>query len=434
MPDRPKVGEILVQAGVIDKFQLQAALGEQARWGRRLGVTLIKLGFVEELDLVRALASQLDLPVARLEGKRIQPEILELVPMALAEQHMVVPLFVKKQAGSQTLFLGMEDPSNLAVLDDLTFRTGMEVRPVMVGPSEIAEAIDRYYRRAPAPESAPTPPAPLAPSADLSNDLQDEGESTAPMGVPPALAPTPAPVAATIPSGTEELARHWTLAADDENETTQPEQAPEPGLLESAPAGPEPAQALAPPPLATPVAAPAAAPEVAEPALSLEDDLSLPLGDEVTPPLAAAPTAPAPAAPFAPSQPVGSPEIDLSPQVDLDLGPPADLDLTPPAAIDLAAIAAAETDPGIAPLPPVPAPPAPPVADPVATPPAAASASPTAQPAPPPSAEVPQTAAEARMRLILKALSQILIEKGIMTREELQARVREIEHSMNDQG
>jgi hypothetical protein len=39
----------------------------------------------------------------------------------------------------------MEDPSNLAVLDDLSFRTGMEIHPVMVGPSELGEAMDRYY-------------------------------------------------------------------------------------------------------------------------------------------------------------------------------------------------------------------------------------------------------------------------------------------------
>ena len=62
MRDRPRVGEILVSAGIIDEMQLTTALGEQSRWGTRLGVTLIKMGMVEEGHLIRALAKQLDLP------------------------------------------------------------------------------------------------------------------------------------------------------------------------------------------------------------------------------------------------------------------------------------------------------------------------------------------------------------------------------------
>jgi hypothetical protein len=145
MSEKLKVGEILVQAGVIDEMQLASALGEQARWGRRLGVTLIKMGMVEEGHLIRALAKQLDLPVASLAGKRIADDVIALVPARVAFEHGVVPLFVKRQGLNDQLFLGMEDPSNLAVLDDLTFRTGMKVYPVMVGPTELGAAIDRYY-------------------------------------------------------------------------------------------------------------------------------------------------------------------------------------------------------------------------------------------------------------------------------------------------
>lgn len=146
-----KVGEILVKAGVIDELQLRSALGEQARWGSRLGATLIKLGMVEEGHLIRALAQQLDLPVATLAGKKIPAEVLALVPARVAGEHSVVPLFTRKGAHCDQLFLGMEDPSNLDVLDDLTFRTGMEVYPVMVGPTDLHAALDRYYNRAPSP-------------------------------------------------------------------------------------------------------------------------------------------------------------------------------------------------------------------------------------------------------------------------------------------
>jgi hypothetical protein len=143
---RPKLGEILVEAGVIDELQLAAALGEQRRWGRRLGVTLVKMGMVEEGHLIRALAKQLDLPVASLAGKRISEEVIALVPARIASKHGVIPLFVKREEkGPAQLFLGMEDPSNLEVLDDLSFRTGLEIHRVMVTPTDLGAAIDRYY-------------------------------------------------------------------------------------------------------------------------------------------------------------------------------------------------------------------------------------------------------------------------------------------------
>lgn len=145
MNEKPRVGEILVQAGVIDQMQLASALREQSRWGRRLGVTLIKMGMVEEGHLVRALATQLKLPVASLVGKRIADDVIALVPMRVATDHGVIPLFVKREGRTDQLFLGMEDPSNLAILDDLSFQMGMEIHPVMVGPTELGEALDRYY-------------------------------------------------------------------------------------------------------------------------------------------------------------------------------------------------------------------------------------------------------------------------------------------------
>ena len=110
MQHRPRVGEILVAAGIIDEMQLQAALGEQQQWGRRLGVTLIKLGMVEEGHLIRALAKQLDLPVASLAGKRISDEVIRLVPARVALEHNVIPLFTKQDGPNGQLFLGMEDP------------------------------------------------------------------------------------------------------------------------------------------------------------------------------------------------------------------------------------------------------------------------------------------------------------------------------------
>lgn len=224
---RPKVGEILVRAGVIDNQQLRAALGEQTRWGGHLGSTLIKLGFVEEKDLVRALASQLDLPMATLEGKRIPSEVLALVPREVADRERVLPLFVKREGGRVSLFVGIEDPGNLEAFDDLAFRTGMLIKPVMVAPSELFEAIDRCYHRT------------------------------------PHVAPEPKPAIGVTP-GTEELARHWSQPTD-LSETTNPmlgrpvTDSPSP-VATSAVAAPTPRPAVAPIPLVEPVRNPVLVP------------------------------------------------------------------------------------------------------------------------------------------------------------------------------
>lgn len=151
MASKPKLGEILVRAGLVEPDQLRIALAEQRSWGRRLGQTLIEMRALSERDLVRALASQLGIPVVHLAGKRIEPEILELVPLELAEKHGCLPLFVKQTDGLRRLYLGMEDPSDVGALDDARFSSGMPVVPIMVSPSELEEAIQNSYPGAAAP-------------------------------------------------------------------------------------------------------------------------------------------------------------------------------------------------------------------------------------------------------------------------------------------
>ena len=211
MRDRPKVGEILVQAGIIDELQLASALGEQTRWGRRLGLTLIKLGMVQEGQLVRALAKQFDLPVASLAGKKIAPEVIALVPARVASEHSVVPLFVKKEGHREQLFLGMEEPSDLGILDDLAFRTGMVIRPVMVGPTEIGEAIDRYYNAKPTPAPSPSLPDPMRGADTLSEtnlrSIQEDAAPSLSQLLKPSVVPPPLPAAMPAASASPAAAR-----------------------------------------------------------------------------------------------------------------------------------------------------------------------------------------------------------------------------------
>ena len=146
MPEKTKLGEMLLEAGLIDEFQLTAALGEQARWGNHLGETLVHLGYLTETDLVRALAYHHGFPAIQLEGKRVEPEVLALLPVEVAEEYQCIPLFTSRVGGGEVLYLGMAHPEDLRIIDDVSFRAGLPVQPVVVGPVQLRAAISAFYR------------------------------------------------------------------------------------------------------------------------------------------------------------------------------------------------------------------------------------------------------------------------------------------------
>ena len=157
---RIKLGQMLVAAGAIEPAQLTKALEEQKRNGGLLGMALVRLGFVDERAIVRALAGQLNLPVVQLKGKQISPEVLELVPVDLVEKHRCLPLLVNEDGDARVLFLGMEDPSDPDVVAEICTLVGMNVQAVLVAPADLNDGIFRHYECAgfgtqPLPESAP---------------------------------------------------------------------------------------------------------------------------------------------------------------------------------------------------------------------------------------------------------------------------------------
>ena len=137
---------MLIAAGAIEPAQLTAALGEQKRNGGLLGMALVRMGFVDEQTLVRALAGQLDLPVVQLQGKQISAEVLDLVPVELVKKHRCLPLLINGEGDARVLYLGMEDPSDPDVVAEICTLVGMNVQAVLVAPTELDESIFRHYQ------------------------------------------------------------------------------------------------------------------------------------------------------------------------------------------------------------------------------------------------------------------------------------------------
>jgi len=140
---RKRIGEILIEAGVLDEAGLRAALVEQKRWGGQLGRILVEMNLVSENLLVKALSHQLTFPTVELMQQTFDPTILDLVPGDLAEQHNIVPFRVE----GKFLDVAMSDPTNLGIIDELRIRTQLNVRPYIAGPRAIEKALAKFYGR-----------------------------------------------------------------------------------------------------------------------------------------------------------------------------------------------------------------------------------------------------------------------------------------------
>jgi type IV pilus assembly protein PilB len=138
-----RLGDLLVREGLITRDQLDQALVEQKNTGMRLGYCLVKLGFVQELEITKALARQYKMPAVDLSRFEVDPKIIKLVPSDVAVKHMVLPL---KREG-RTLTVAVADPTNHAVVDDLKFITRYDVFPVIAGEYTLRTAIERYYEQ-----------------------------------------------------------------------------------------------------------------------------------------------------------------------------------------------------------------------------------------------------------------------------------------------
>ena len=164
---KKRLGELLQEEGLIDRFQLQAALAEQKKWGGRLGKHLIELGILSEDVLVKVLSKMLSLPSVDVGRLTIAKSTIDYVPVKTAEKFNLIPIGIEETAGGKrTLIVAMSDPTNLAALDELRFTTGCGIRPVVSGDGSIERAIRTYYYGAapqqPLPGNSRARPAPLS--------------------------------------------------------------------------------------------------------------------------------------------------------------------------------------------------------------------------------------------------------------------------------
>jgi len=136
-----RIGDQLVHEQLITREQLQQALDDARANGTRIGYSLVKLGFLGESDLVRALARQHRVPAVDLDRVRLDPRILKLIPAEFAAKHQVLPL---RRVG-RTLTVAMSNPTDLGVVDDLKFLTRLDIEAVIAGDFTLKRIVEREY-------------------------------------------------------------------------------------------------------------------------------------------------------------------------------------------------------------------------------------------------------------------------------------------------
>jgi type IV pilus assembly protein PilB len=138
---RRRLSDFLLAEGLITSDQFAQVMAEQKRTNDKLPSVIVRLGFMTEEQMVHAQSRHYRIPFVVLPEGGIPPEILRLVPGAIALKHEVIP--IGRTAGALTL--AMVDATNLSAVDDVAFRTGMRVFPVVAQPSLIRQALEQLY-------------------------------------------------------------------------------------------------------------------------------------------------------------------------------------------------------------------------------------------------------------------------------------------------
>ena len=140
-----RIGELLVQKGVVSQDQVRIALIEQKRNRDHLGKILVRLGFATEAVILDVLGGALGQQKADLSKVVVDGEAISMIPKDLARRFHILPLTY--DANRNRLTMAMADTFNVVALDQITALLGgdTEIVPLMAGEAEIEKAIDQFY-------------------------------------------------------------------------------------------------------------------------------------------------------------------------------------------------------------------------------------------------------------------------------------------------
>ena len=137
-----RLGELLIKKNLLTQAQLEEALQAQVIFGGTLGTILIEMGLISENVLAEVLANLINIPCLKPDQLENIPEhVIKIISPELAEKHKVVPVAVN----GKKLTLAMESPHDLKSIDEISFRTGYIVQPILALEVRLIFALEEYY-------------------------------------------------------------------------------------------------------------------------------------------------------------------------------------------------------------------------------------------------------------------------------------------------
>ncbi len=143
---RIRIGDVLIQKGLITPVQLEQALEEQKKGERALmlGEILVNLDFIKQDQLDAVLCEQLNIESADLRKVEFDDNAVHLIGENIARKYCLIPFAIDREQGN-AVKVAMVDPMNYVAMDDISIITGMNVVPVLATRNQINSMIDRYF-------------------------------------------------------------------------------------------------------------------------------------------------------------------------------------------------------------------------------------------------------------------------------------------------
>lgn len=138
---KKKLGEILIEEGLITEEQLEHALTSQKDKNKKLGKILIELGYISDIQVAETLTKQLSLQFVDCNYYSPSKDLLATVPRELAERKLVLPLELK----GKNLLVAMANPLDWETIEDLSFETGFKISVAISSENNILGAIEHLY-------------------------------------------------------------------------------------------------------------------------------------------------------------------------------------------------------------------------------------------------------------------------------------------------
>ena len=141
---KKRIGDMLLEAGIITQEQLEDALEKNKTAHKKIGEMLVDLGYATEEAIGEGLATQLNIPFISLQGMKIEDDIIKLADGKLLRKHLMIP-FEYKEGNVNIIRVAMADPMDMRGIDDFSIITNLQVEPVIATTQDILVTLDKYY-------------------------------------------------------------------------------------------------------------------------------------------------------------------------------------------------------------------------------------------------------------------------------------------------